>query len=205
MSFYQLPCWVVQRIDNIHRNFLWRGNREGSKGFNLINWKCVRKKKEFDDLGVLNLKDMNKALMCKWWWKLYSHSSAKWKSFIQVCRRRKRVRFEGNLKSRKVSPFWKGISKTGEFFHALTSCILGNGQNVNFWKDRRCSGTPVQYRFPNLFDAAENKFAVLANSSTTDIAALVLKCLTGNRQLLSFNNFVGLWLTQGVYISRAGL
>ena len=43
-------------------------------------------------------------------------SSAKWSSLLQACRRRKSVRFSGNLWFRKQSNFWKGISKVGEFF-----------------------------------------------------------------------------------------
>jgi len=66
MSFYELPRWVIKRIDSLRRNFLWRGGKEGSKGYHLISWERVCKKKKFSGLGVLNLGDMNWALLCKW-------------------------------------------------------------------------------------------------------------------------------------------
>lgn len=41
MLFYKLPSWVIRRIDNIKRNFLWKRRKGGSSINNLVAWENV--------------------------------------------------------------------------------------------------------------------------------------------------------------------
>lgn len=131
-SFYELPHWVIQRIDSMRCNYLWRGGREGSKGYHLVNWKRACKKKEYGVLGVMNLRDMNRALLCKWWWKLYSHSSAKWTSFIQVYCRRKKVRFGGTFYPEKFPSSGKVWLKLESLYKWALLVTLGTSGMLVF-------------------------------------------------------------------------
>lgn len=41
MTCFQLPVWVLKRIDCIRRTFLWGNNSDGKKGISLINWRMA--------------------------------------------------------------------------------------------------------------------------------------------------------------------
>ena len=55
LSFFLFPIWVKRKIDSLRRKFLWNGVHREAKGFCLINWKRVCKRKEFEDLRVINI------------------------------------------------------------------------------------------------------------------------------------------------------
>ena len=100
MSFYEMPPWVIKRIDKIRRDFLWKGGHERGKGLPLVKWERVCKKREFGGLGIVNLKEMNMALLGKWWWRSYSDCKGVWHMTIFRSKFRRRGRgglsvFEG--------------------------------------------------------------------------------------------------------------
>jgi hypothetical protein len=55
MCRIRLPRGVIDNIDRIRKQCLWRGNSENKKGGNLVAWATVQKPKEKGGLGVLNL------------------------------------------------------------------------------------------------------------------------------------------------------
>lgn len=60
-----LPRGVIENIDSIRKQCLWRGNSEKKKGGNLVAWETVQKPKEKGGLGVINLRLQNGALLMK--------------------------------------------------------------------------------------------------------------------------------------------
>jgi len=82
LSFFALPRWVEMEIDSLMRKFLWGGTQKNGKAFCLVNWKWVCKRKEFGGLGIINLWDFNKALLLKWWWKLFDDQKRIWAKLI---------------------------------------------------------------------------------------------------------------------------
>jgi hypothetical protein len=60
-----LPVGVIDNIDRIRRQCLWRGNDANKKGGNLAAWSMVQKPKCKGGLGVLNLRLQNDALLLK--------------------------------------------------------------------------------------------------------------------------------------------
>ena len=163
---------------------------EGSKGYHLVNWKRACKKKEYGGLGVMNLRDMNRALLCKWWWKLYSHSSAKWTSFIQVYCRRKKVRFGGTFYPEKFPSSGKVWLKLESLYKWASLVTLRTSGMLVFWEDKWCSDVPFRYFLPNLFEAAENKSTMVADYWHNGQWRPRIDVFLGHRWLLSFKNSV---------------
>jgi hypothetical protein len=56
MSCFKLPSWVINRIDKIRRDFLWRKNDINKPGIHLMNWAivCVPKR-----CGGMKLRDIH--------------------------------------------------------------------------------------------------------------------------------------------------
>jgi len=56
LSYLQMPSWVKKKIDCIHRKFLWKWSQREGRGFCLVNWKRVFKRKKFSELSIINLR-----------------------------------------------------------------------------------------------------------------------------------------------------
>ena len=50
----------------------------------MVNWPAVCRPKECGGLGLTNTKLMNKALMIKWIWKLFSGDNSIWSRLIKA-------------------------------------------------------------------------------------------------------------------------
>jgi hypothetical protein len=65
MCSFKLPVGVNENIDRMRKQCLWRGNDHDKKGGNLEAWHMVQKPKSKGELGVLNLRLQNDALLLK--------------------------------------------------------------------------------------------------------------------------------------------
>lgn len=83
MQATTLPKGVIQQIDRLRRNFLWRGNGP-CKGINcLVNWETVCNLKENGGMGVISLESQNQALLTKWVWRLQHDHGGLWANTIR--------------------------------------------------------------------------------------------------------------------------
>ena len=64
-----LPKAIVNRIEQMIRNFLWQGNNMG-KGVAKVAWKIVVKPCNEGGLGIHSLSEWNRAAMAKHLWKI---------------------------------------------------------------------------------------------------------------------------------------
>lgn len=71
MACFRLPKWVINRIDKIRRDFLWRKNDGSANGVSLTNWQSACLPKIWGGLGIPDLEIRNLALLIRWWWRLY--------------------------------------------------------------------------------------------------------------------------------------
>ena len=107
LSFYSCPGWVVQKIDAVRRNFFWTGTKDTRKVCCLVSWDQVCKSKDQGGLGVINLKNMNSALLCKWLWTMLSDKKVLWKEWIlNTCYGGS---FDWNADVSHCSVFWHGV------------------------------------------------------------------------------------------------
>ena len=82
MCTIKLPKGVIENIDCIRKQCLWRGNSEKKHGGNLVAWEIVQKPKEKGGLGVINLKLQNEALLLKHLHKFYNQADIPWIKLI---------------------------------------------------------------------------------------------------------------------------
>ena len=80
--FFLLPNTQVGGKEYRFSKKLWGGTQKDGKAFCSVNWKRVCKRREFESLGVINLRDFNMALLLKWWWKLFDDRTHKWAMLI---------------------------------------------------------------------------------------------------------------------------
>ncbi len=83
LSMFRAPKWVVRRLEALRRAFFWKGATAVGGGQCLVNWKTVCRSTEEGGLGVLNLENMNVALLAKWWWRFLSEKSLLWGAFLK--------------------------------------------------------------------------------------------------------------------------
>ena len=83
MSFHRVSKWVIDQIDKMRRSFLWEVGRV-VKIFHFVHVlldgkKCAGQK----ILGILNLRQMNQALLGKRLWRYFKQSDLTWRRLIQ--------------------------------------------------------------------------------------------------------------------------
>jgi hypothetical protein len=66
MFIFRLPVKLRRRLEQLSIRFLWFGeNSIRKKGYCLVSWKTICSSIDQGGLGILNLKIMNKTLICK--------------------------------------------------------------------------------------------------------------------------------------------
>lgn len=71
MGSYLLPEQVHHKIDSIISKFFWEG-LEKKRKYHMMRWDALTRTKDFGGLGFINTRVMNKALLCKWIFRLES-------------------------------------------------------------------------------------------------------------------------------------
>lgn len=69
LSFFEVPRGVLDRLDYFRSRFFWQGDEHKNK-YRLAKRSIVCQPKDQGDLGILDLKTKNKALLSKWLYKL---------------------------------------------------------------------------------------------------------------------------------------
>ena len=81
MSLYLLPKTVINELDKQRKNFIWQGGGQKRK-YHLVKWEVICKSKKKGGLGIKDISEMKKSLLCKWWWKLDKEDGV-WQDIIK--------------------------------------------------------------------------------------------------------------------------
>ena len=81
MSLFPIPDSVVNKLDILRINFLWKGNKERGR-CNLVEWEVTQLRKEQGGLGIKNLEIQNRCLLMKWLWRFCDEETSLWKEVI---------------------------------------------------------------------------------------------------------------------------
>jgi hypothetical protein len=130
MCSIKLPVGVIENIDRIRKQCLWRGNNPEKKGGNLAAWHLVQKPKEKGGLGILNLRLQNEALLLKQLGKFYNRFYTPWVNLIWNRYYQHKV---PHASSEVGSLWWKDILRLQVLFRGTARCVLGNGA-ITFWE-----------------------------------------------------------------------
>lgn len=141
MACFAFPTWLLNRIEQLCRNFLW-GKKEGQKaGLALINWETVIIPKNYGGIGIPNLALRNTSLLLRWWWKAYKEPFGLWGITIRSIR----AVITGGVCNwqLKGSFFWGNLLKIKYLFHWSSVWEVGNGRSIAYWFDN-WSGIPLR-------------------------------------------------------------
>ena len=83
LSILPIPGKVANRMEKLHRDFLWSGMNGDSK-FHLVKWAKVCKPMQVGGLGIRLLRSFNTALLGKWLWRYGLETDALWKRVIEA-------------------------------------------------------------------------------------------------------------------------
>lgn len=83
LSLFTVPVSIVEKMEEIMRNFLW-GTTNEKKRYHLLSWEQVCLPKEWGGLSLRRIVDINKALLCKWVWRLGDDDNELWKRTIKA-------------------------------------------------------------------------------------------------------------------------
>lgn len=120
---------------------------------------------------ILNLQVFNRALLLKWWDKLFINPQRQWKTIIDLNYYSDLVSpINASINRLKISPFWRNILKVAHLMSAFTSVSIGNGESTSFWEDKwmdRQDSIDLKMVFPTLY--------WLANDSGCSVASFINK------------------------------
>lgn len=135
MACFSLPEWVIARIDQIRRGFLWGRNGTERAGIPLLNWNTVTLPKCWGGMGIANLRLRNTSLLLRWWWRAYNDPESLWTTVIF------KIRLIGAntdgplIWSQQGSFFWRQLRKIKSLFHCCAKWSIGQGTIISFWYD----------------------------------------------------------------------
>lgn len=135
MTCFELPKWVVKRIEALCRNFLWGKSQVQGRGISLISWEVVSLPKSCGGLGVANLELRNKSLLLRWWWKATTQSESLWYSVIHMLKKNRPHQTHPKIWLVQGSFFWNQLIKLQPLFQWCTMWIIGNGARISYWYD----------------------------------------------------------------------
>lgn len=131
----------------------------------MVNWEDIAVDRSQGGLGVRKLREINACLLLKWWWRFGVKDKALWKQLLRY----KYGEVWGNwlpsaLESSSVSRLWADIVQLGTHSSELVGYYLsnfklvtGNGQRLQFWKDKWLNNLCLKEEFPRLYSLSEEK------------------------------------------------
>lgn len=134
MCSLKLPKGFITFCDRARRHCLWAKKTDDGivSCHSLAAWSMVCKPKQHGSLGLLNLQLQNEALLLKQLHKFYSKQDVSWVNLVWSL-------YEDEV-PRALPPhgsfWWCDIISLVHIYRSITSCQIGNGATVLFWKDR---------------------------------------------------------------------
>lgn len=132
MSTFLLPKGWCTDLDRSFKNFFW-GFSSNHKGFTPFAWSSICQPKELGGLGLRRMADINRALISKLGWFMYTRPEALW------------------VKALKATStwIWQGIWATRDILRKGLLYIIRDGASVNIWTDPWVPGMPYFEAFPH--------------------------------------------------------
>lgn len=146
------PVSIMEEIEKIVRLFLW-GTRDGVRKIHLLSFEGVCLPKEFGGLGIKQAREINLALLCKWFWRLKQD-----RLWVRLLKEKYGSVLGGIYPKERKLPFgvtvWRGLSYVFVLYNCLTGMKVGNGSFTKFWLDKWCIGFSLANMFPELFESS---------------------------------------------------
>ncbi|KAL3647239.1 hypothetical protein CASFOL_008207 [Castilleja foliolosa] len=159
LSIHRLPGGVCRKLRSKIRNFLWGGSSGGGRKISWVSWEKMCLEKDNGGLGIIELDSFNKALLCKWGWRILERSgSVLWLDIIDSKYGNLKECLGKQLENRNSCKFWSSwwynlikVLNEGNWFLNNCARVVGNGKSTLFWHDSWYGGIPLKIQFPRLF------------------------------------------------------
>jgi len=134
-----------------------------------IAWSSVCLTKEYEGLGVKQLREFNSALLGKWCWRMLMDREGLWYRVLAARYGEEAGTLE--VGGQSGSLWWTELVKLrdglgaadGGGFTERVSKTVGDGSDTFFWYDRWLGDVPLRTRFSRLFDLTTNKLCTVAD------------------------------------------
>uniref|UniRef100_A0A803P4U5 Reverse transcriptase domain-containing protein n=1 Tax=Cannabis sativa TaxID=3483 RepID=A0A803P4U5_CANSA len=128
-----IPSSIATSIDRCLRSFWW-GDHDSKRTLHTIDWSSLCKSKFHGGLGFRQTKDINKAFLLKWGWKLIMDPSSLWCSTMKEKYLKESSFWDVQLKS-SDSRLWKAIVKARPLLSEGMCRRIGDGRSTSIWFD----------------------------------------------------------------------
>ena len=143
MQCTALPKKLLDDIDRVNHNFLWRSS-ESSRRIHWVGWHKVTKSKEKGGIGIQSARGRNQALLAKLNWRFQMEKDALWGKVLgsKYCTSwRLNARDKDKLPCSRV---WQAIQKGSKVFNKGISWIPGRNSNLSLWYDNWATKDPLR-------------------------------------------------------------
>lgn len=163
MSLFKIPSTIASSIEKMMRNFFWQG-MEDSKGSHLLRWKVLRKPIDQGGLEIGKVKERNKALVSKWFWRFPRERSSLWAKVVSSIHGIAENQWNAGIFYRVSyrSP-WKFIHSNLPSFQDHIYIRVGNGSSIRFWEDKWIGDQPLAIVFPELYRVSSGKHLFISS------------------------------------------
>ncbi|XP_026399042.1 uncharacterized protein LOC113294884 [Papaver somniferum] len=156
------------RLSHLSKISVSKGENEkflmgSSKTSHLVKWSLVLADKSRGGLGVLNLRQMNIALLAKWVWRFGVEKDQLWCRIIAKKHgSMSSYWLPGRVTNSSGISCWKIIVETSQLINLYVSINIHSGSRVSFWFDKWSGDESLCTSFPELFRLAKDKYSSVA-------------------------------------------
>lgn len=144
-SLFCLPRSTLKKMDSTLSAFLWKGSSLSTSGAK-VAWAKVCLPKQEGGLGIMRLKDWNKAATIKHIWRLLTVDTSIWTSWIHKVLL-KRKPFWLVQSSNYSSWCWRKMLQSRSWCRGFIRSTIGDGKNTNLWLDNWLPQGPLHDLF----------------------------------------------------------
>ncbi|XP_022003347.1 uncharacterized protein LOC110900790 [Helianthus annuus] len=124
---------------------------------NWVAWQKVVAPIEYGGLGFGSLRDINSAMLAKWWWRFKNDQDGLWRKTIWAIHNNSRMWNTIPIKLTLPGP-WKQVAKSMADLNSAElnvskymRGVIGRGNQILFWLDNWCGEATLASRYPRLF------------------------------------------------------
>ncbi|KAF6172084.1 hypothetical protein GIB67_029502 [Kingdonia uniflora] len=144
MGIYKWIASVIREGEKAIKNFLWSESTDKKKSCT-VGWEKVCLPLKDGGAGIRRLKEINLSLLMKLAWHFLNFDDH-WIIFMRA----KFINKAGDpCRGTKRSSIWVRIRWDLPFLSKNTGWIIGNGTNIDLWRDTWCSYKPLKYLIEN--------------------------------------------------------
>jgi len=135
-SILAAPKWVLKKLRNIQRDFLW-GSSATNRKWALVKWETVCRPKSKGGIGLRDPESSNTIMNAKIWWQWLTNPDKLWANiwtakYTNNMPQAELIRFKPTIKG---SLIWNAAKQHHQLIQKHSFWEIRNGQSARFWMD----------------------------------------------------------------------